>query len=293
MKPDYLLLGHFTRDVLPDGTTAPGGTSLYAALTAHRLGRRVAVVSAPAELAADWPAAIAVAFHPSPTSPTFENRYTPHGRQQLLHAAAEAIAVEDIPQGWRAAPVVHLGPILGETPEEFVHLFPGALLGVTPQGWMREWGPELPSPIAYRPWRPAPELLRRIDALVLSIEDVKGDESLVAGYARHCALVALTRGTLGATLFVRGQPYQIAAFPATERDPTGAGDVFAAALLVRLHETGDPLEAGRFAACVAAGSVEGAGASRIPVRAEVEQRLAAEARGQGSGIGDWGSGIGE
>lgn len=269
MKPDYLLLGHFTRDVLPDGTTAPGGTSLYASLTAYRLGLRVAVVSAPAELTADWPDAIAMAFHPSPT-PTFENRYTAHGRQQILHAASKPITVEDIPAAWRAAPVVHLGPILHETPERFVHLFPGALLGVTPQGWMRAWEPELPSPISYQPWRPAPELLRRIDALVLSIEDVKGDESLVAGYARHCSLVALTRGTLGATLFVHGEPHQIDAFPATERDPTGAGDVFAAALLVRLHETRDPIAAARFAAYVAARSVEGACASRIPTRAEVE-----------------------
>lgn len=279
MKPDYLLLGHFTRDVLPDGTTAPGGTSLYAALTGHRLGCHVAVVSAPAELPADWPAAIAVAFHPSPTPPTFENRYTPQGRQQILHAASEAIAVEDIPLEWRAAPVVHLGPVLGETPEHFVHLFPGALLGVTPQGWMRVWDSALPGPVSYRPWHPAPDLLRRIDALVLSIEDVKGDEALVAGYARHCPLVALTRGTLGATLFVQGEPQQIAAFPATERDPTGAGDVFAAALLVRLRETRDPIEAARFAACVAANSVEGAGASRIPVRAEVERQMAEAGRG--------------
>src|SRR5439155_3157904 len=140
MPPDYLLLGHVTRDVLPDGTTAPGGTSLYSALTAHRLGQRVAIISAPAELPADWPAEIAVSFHPSPAPPTFENRYTPQGRQQLLHAASDAIALEDIPWSWRATPVVHLGPVLGETPESFVHQFPGALLGVTPQGWMRAWG---------------------------------------------------------------------------------------------------------------------------------------------------------
>jgi sugar/nucleoside kinase (ribokinase family) len=279
MKPDYLLLGHFTRDVLPDGTTAPGGTSLYSALTAHQLGQRVAVVSAPAELPTDWPAAIAVAFHPSPAPPTFENRYTAQGRQQILHAASEAIALEDIPPEWRAAPVVHLGPVLGETPEQFASLFPNALLGVTPQGWMRTWEPTLPSAVNYRPWHPDADLLKRIDVLVLSIEDVKGDEALVAAYARHCALVALTRGARGATLFQHGEPYPIPAFPAIEREPTGAGDVFAAALLVRLHETGDPIAAARFAACVAAGSVEGSCVSGIPTRAETERRIAAEGWG--------------
>jgi ATP-dependent Clp protease ATP-binding subunit ClpA len=63
---------------------------------------------------------------------------------------------------------------------------------------------------------------------------------------------------------------------AIERDPTGAGDVFAAAFLIQLGETGDALEAARFAACVAAGSVEGRGASQIPTREETERRLAAE-----------------
>src|SRR5215510_15098828 len=97
MNPNYLMLGHFTRDVLPDGTTMPGGTSLYSALTAHRLGRNVGVVSAPAELPTGWPTAIQPSFHPSPTPPTFENRYTAEGRQQTLHAASQPITLEDIP----------------------------------------------------------------------------------------------------------------------------------------------------------------------------------------------------
>lgn len=55
MIPDYLMLGHFTRDLLPDGTITPGGTAFYAARTVDRLSRQVAVVSAPADLPADWP----------------------------------------------------------------------------------------------------------------------------------------------------------------------------------------------------------------------------------------------
>jgi sugar/nucleoside kinase (ribokinase family) len=270
---DYLMLGHFTRDVLPDGSTTPGGTSLYAALTAHCLGRNVGVVSAPAELPAGWPDPIQIVFHPSPAPPTFENRYMPEGRQQTLHSASQPITLDVIPEAWRTAPLIHLGPVLGETPEQLVDAFPHALLGVTPQGWMRTWDEPLPGPVLYRPWQPKPGVLERIDALVLSIEDVRGDEALVAGYARHCALVALTRGAQGSTLFLRGVPHHIPAFPAVERDPTGAGDVFAAALLIRLRETGDPLDAARFASYVAARSVEGAGISRIPSRGEIEQGL--------------------
>ena len=280
------MLGHFTRDVLPDGTTTPGGTSLYAALTAHRLGRDVGVVSAPAELPAGWPDAIQIAFHPSPAPPTFENRYTPEGRKQTLHAASQPITLGVIPEAWRTAPLIHLGPVLGETPEELVDAFPAALLGVTPQGWMRDWSEPLPGPVHYRPWQPASRVLERIDALVLSIEDVRGDEALVIGYARHCALVALTRGAQGSTLFVRGVPHHIPAFPAIESDPTGAGDVFAATLFTRLRDTGDPFEAARFASYVAALSVEGAGISRIPARAELDQGLATSIDAKAASVGD-------
>jgi sugar/nucleoside kinase (ribokinase family) len=276
MTPDYLLLGHITRDVLPDGSLVPGGTSLYAARTVHRLGKRVALVSAPAELPPDWSDEIEIAHHPSPTPPTFENRYTASGREQLLHAAATPISLDSVPEAWRAAPIVHLGPILAETPEELVFAFPHALIGVTPQGWMRVWDTALPSPIRYRPWQPSAALLKRIDALILSIEDVRGDEELVISYAQHCPLVALTRGAQGSTLFINGQPHAVPAFPAEERDPTGAGDVFAAALLVCLRETDNPLAAARFAACVAAASVEGWGTSAIPRRDEIERRLTAQ-----------------
>lgn len=278
MTLDYLMLGHITRDVLPDQTMVPGGTSLYAALTAQRLECKVGIVSAPAELPATWPADIPIVFHPSPTPPTFENIYTAHGRQQILHTASLPITVAAIPETWRSAPIVHLGPVLGETPEELVFAFPDALLGVTPQGWMRRWDMPLPSPIIYAPWRPNAQVLKRIDALVLSIEDVRGDEALVVSYARDCALVALTRGAQGATIFLQGEPHQIPAFIAEERDPTGAGDVFAATLFARLRTTGDPLQAARYAAYAAAISVEGPGSSYIPSRDQIDQGLASHLR---------------
>jgi sugar/nucleoside kinase (ribokinase family) len=57
-------------------------------------------------------------------------------------------------------------------------------------------------------------------------------------------------------------------------DPTGAGDVFAAAFLVRYHESGNPLEAAAFAACAASCVVEGVGASTLGDREEVLRRVA-------------------
>lgn len=267
--PDYLLIGHMTRDLLPDGSYASGGTALYAALTAHRLGRCVGVVSARAAIPPDWSAGIAVAFAPTMDAPIFENRYTPQGRVQILHAGSGVLTLDDVPLAWRSARIVHLAPILAETSERLVDAFPNALLGMTPQGMMRAWHTPLPAQIAYRPWDPPPRVLERIDVLVMSIEDVRFDEARARAYARYCPLVALTRGAAGATLFINGHPHSIDACPAIERDPTGAGDVFAAAFLVRLDETGDPLEAAYFAACIAARSVEDVGPGAIPYRADV------------------------
>jgi sugar/nucleoside kinase (ribokinase family) len=70
----------------------------------------------------------------------------------------------------------------------------------------------------------------------------------------------------------------VPALPRAEVDPTGAGDVFAAAFLVRYHETGDALEAAAFAACAASCVVEGIGASTLGDRAEVLRRTALRER---------------
>ena len=264
--PTFLAIGHVTRDLLPGGGSSSGGTALYAGLTAQRLGASAAIFTAAAQLPPDLPSGIAVARSATDRTSTFENRYTPAGRQQWLHEAAPPIDLAALPEAWRACPLVHLGPVLQECAPSTLDAFPNARVLATPQGWMRSWDAQLPSPVRYQPWRPDPEFLRRLSALVLSIEDVHGDEESVLGYARHCPLVALTRGKQGATLFIAGEPHQIDPRPSHEVDPTGAGDVFAAAFLLRLHETNDPIAAASFAAAIAGASVEGLGTSAIPKR---------------------------
>lgn len=264
--PDYLAIGHVTRDLLPGGGSSSGGTALYGGLTAQRLGANAAIFTAAAHLPPDLSPNLRVARMPTDRTSTFENRYTPEGRQQWLHEAAPPIDLTALPAEWRACPLVHLAPVLQECTPAMLDAFPNARVLATPQGWMRYWDAELPSPVHYQVWQPEPAFLRRLSVVVLSIEDVRGDEQIVLGYARHCPLVALTRGKQGATLFIRGEPHAIPARPSHEVDPTGAGDVFAAALLLRLHETNDPIAAATFAAAIAGASVEGHGTSAIPKR---------------------------
>jgi len=58
-------------------------------------------------------------------------------------------------------------------------------------------------------------------------------------------------------------------------DPTGAGDIFAAAFFIRYRESADVIEAARFANACAALSVRKAGLAGVPTRSAVEARQAA------------------
>jgi len=61
-----------------------------------------------------------------------------------------------------------------------------------------------------------------------------------------------------------------------EVDATGAGDVFAAAYMVRIHETGDALSAARFASAAAALSIRGEGIAAIAGRDQIEAMVGLE-----------------
>ena len=57
-------------------------------------------------------------------------------------------------------------------------------------------------------------------------------------------------------------------------DPTGAGDVFAAAFMLRFNETNDPYLAAPFANSAASFAIEGPGTTTLATRSQVEERMA-------------------
>jgi sugar/nucleoside kinase (ribokinase family) len=272
---DFLAIGHVTRDLLPDGGAAPGGTALYAALTAQRLGLRAAVYTAGA------PAVDGIDWHslPAGSPSTFENRYQDGRRRQWLHAAAPDLPADGLPPAWRNAAVVLLGPVLHEVEAARAREFPGSLVGMTPQGWLRDWDMPLPAPLRPRHWQPTDADLAAIDVLVLSPEDVGGDQAAAEAYAQRVPLGVVTLGVRGALMFRAGTAEAVAAYHADEVDPTGAGDVFTATLLIRLWEQGDAAAAARYAAAAAACAIEGLGTAALPDRSQVEARLAGGPRG--------------
>ena len=115
---DYLVMGHLTQDLTPDGPRL-GGTATYSALTARALGLRVGVITSASEKTSMKAfEGIQVISIPSEHTTTFENIYSESGRRQTLHHQAAHISFEFVPEAWRNASIIHLGPVAQELDSE-------------------------------------------------------------------------------------------------------------------------------------------------------------------------------
>ena len=266
---DYLVIGHVAHDLTPVGPRL-GGTVAYSALTAQALGSRVGIVTASGpETSLETLNGIPVLSLESPQSTTFENIYTKTGRIQYLRAQATRIDLNSVPEVWRRTPIIHLGPIANEMDAILPDGFSPSLLGLTPQGWMRQWDSE--SRVSMGEWKDAEAALARANAVVISREDVNGNEELIEHMAHQTRILVVTESAAGAVLYWNGDRRRFRAPEVTEVDPTGAGDIFAAAFFTRLLTTRDPWEATRFATLIATCSVTRVGLAGIATPREIEE----------------------
>lgn len=266
--PDYLVIGTVCQDLTDNGFVV-GGTVAYSGLTARNLGRKTGAITSFAD---DFPVqqmlpGIQVLRQPSPVTTTYQNVYVNGRRQQYVRAVASEVDNSLVPDEWKEARIVHLGPLVQEVQPAIIDLFPNSLIGITPQGWMRKW--DSTGRVTPTRWTPSAHILQRVRAVILSEEDVGDDLSIVEEYARSTEILVLTSGWKGSSVYWEGKVTYIPAQDATEIDPTGAGDIYAAAFLVRLDETGDPLAAADFANLVASCSVSRRGIAGIPTEHEI------------------------
>jgi len=267
--PDYLLIGHITHDVTPEGPRL-GGTVSYGAHTAAAFGIRVGILTSarPDEpLLRDLPDGVMVVNIPAEHTTTFENIYGPEGRTQYLHHRAATLTPAMLPERWRAARLVHIAPLCWEADPAFFSHFPHSPICVTPQGYMRHREPDgLIRPI---PWADAPRLLPQTHLTVMSEEDIAYDPSLEHTFAGLAPLLVVTRAERGGALYRDGARREYRAFPVAAVNPTGAGDVFATALHIALHRLGDLDRALTVAAYLAGQSVTREGFDSAPLPTEV------------------------
>lgn len=267
-RPQYVVVGHITKDLVAGGYRL-GGTALYAARAAAALGWRVGVVTAlEPGMSLELDEEIQVRRSAAAATTTFENIYRDRERVQRVLAVAPPLTLAAVPSAWRKADVIHLGPVAGEVTEEMVTAFPQSFLGLSPQGWLRQWDDG--GWVSYRPWRP--QNLEGVKAMVFSDEDVALDPEAVAWYARRVPVVALTLGERGCRIYYGDRVRELPAFPVVAGDITGAGDVFAAAFFCALARGRDPFWAGRFANSAASFLVE-RGIAGLPSWGQVLVRM--------------------
>ena len=270
--PDFVAIGHVTLDRFGD-EVRPGGAALYSAVTAHRLGLSAGILTSHA---ADYPleaipSRIEVVTLEAPATTVFEYDAVSGDRQQKLVSTARPLAVRDLPDDWREAPLALLAPVAQEVDLRLSAAFEDGSVGAAAQGWLRALDDE--RRIVTQPWGGAREVLNRVLALFVSAEDLRGHESQLTEWVQRVPVAVVTAGAAGALLYVNGERYEVRPRRTREVDPTGAGDVFAAAFLVHYQRHPDPWDAAEAATCAASLSVEGEGWSTVPDAAQLEEAL--------------------
>ncbi len=274
MQFDYITVGHVTVDLLEDGTRRAGGTALYSALQAARLGLRALILTRGVAdeietLLEPWAEELDVQVQAAPETTRFATSGLGAQRTQRLLAWAGPLE----PTGRMECAILHLAPVAAELPPHWPE--GGRLVGLTPQGLTRRWPPGggivQPAP----PPASAVEQAARVDALVLSELELPVCEALVARARAGGALLALTAGERPNTILAPGaDPIVLAARPvALLADDLGAGDVYAAALFTGLAEGRTPAQAGALANAAAALRITGTGAQAVAGRSRIEAVL--------------------
>lgn len=297
LPPDVVHVGSACRDLVDDdprGWRLGGGVS-YASLTTARLGLRTAAVvgvdglaAAASELELLRDAGVQILPVPLAEGPVFRNEETPGGRVQHWPVRGHRLPVPALPGSWAQAPAWSLVPVASELGEGWADTVPASVfVSLAWQGLLREQGPDQLT--ARR--APASSPLLAVARLVgVSREDLPAGTgpAELTGFVRPGAQVALTDGFHGGEL-ISVQPRRApdvvrwaAVPPVRVVDPTGAGDVFLAALLAAtvrpdltielVPRSATPLE---FAAAAASLVVEAPGLLGVPDRSAVLDRLRA------------------
>jgi sugar/nucleoside kinase (ribokinase family) len=298
-SPVVVVVGAAARDIAEDdprGWRLGGGVS-YSALTTARLGLATAAIvgvdaeaSTARELDLLRQAGVVVHLAPLDEGPVFVNLERPDGRLQLGMNRSDAVPVAAVPDAWRDAPGWILAPVAGELPDEWAVVpSTSAIVAVGWQGLLRELVPG--SPVRHLDPAPNP-IVARADLVGLSRDDVDQATELaeLCRLLRPGASLVVTQGDRGGLVLEAGTdgPGHPRHYPPVRShdpvDPTGAGDVFLAALAAARIEprlVGGRIDAGYdllLAAAAASLVLEGPGLLGVPDRAAIRERVAAARR---------------
>ena len=274
---DFTTVGHVTVDVLPDGSRRAGGTALYSALQASRLGLRALIVTRglPSEiesLLAQFDDEIALIVQPSRQTTTLATTWEEGVRRQRVLSWAGPIEL----QAPLESPILHLAPIARELPAGWRGH--DGFVGLTPQGLVRSWSELGAEMLTGHPDRSSLQVAKLSSAIVISEQERAGCAELISATLGTGGLVAIPAGASPTILLQSDQdPLKLEVARVDEPiDDLGAGNVYASALFIALYEGQEASSAASFASAAAAERMRGLGAEAIAHRGAVEARVAAQ-----------------
>jgi 1D-myo-inositol 3-kinase len=253
-----LVVGHYCHDTLIGNASTRrtlGGSAAYASAILEAIGEPHDVV---AKVGADFLYGALVSRRPRVAqgkTTAFVVDYRGVERHERVEAVAPAIEPEELSGAWDAG--LACG-IAGEVPLRTLERMRriSRVLIADAQSLLREISPG--GEVVLR--SPAEDAVGLLDVLKASEKEAEALD--VAALRRKLTLV-VTDGPRGCSILSANAQVRVEAFPARERDPTGAGDCFAAGLAAGLAR-GLPLErAARVAAWCGARAVEHLGVPRL------------------------------
>ncbi len=286
-----LVVGHVTHDRYEGGIVA-GGCAYYGARVHDQLQGQTKLVTVVGE---DFECDDAIAgldrrVERSGQTTVFANYY-PAGqpRIQLLEARAPAVQPGSVDPAWLDAELVHLAPVCREIDlERWLEAVGDGLVAINVQGWLKKAGetvdPDQLESIQRRgvtrkvprvveePWDVDGQLLKQVDIACLSEEDLRQQDDLLERLIESVPVVALTRGKQGSRIYVEGDPTDVGIVATESVDPTGAGDVFAAAFSHAVAGGRSPVAAAQRAAAASSLVIEDIGAAGLRRFDELEER---------------------
>ena len=276
-----LLVGPVTIDVI-DGERRAGGGVAYAATVATAFGVRARVLTACAD-DANLTALEGHDVHVVRDAHTLTFGFVdgPTGRELRVLAKPEhQLSAADLPAGWQHSEALMLAPLIeGDIDVDSFTAIGGGFgqFAVLTQGLQRTVeadGHYLSGPRLFSLVRTCTTGYSFFRSTREAQSWEPADEAAIL--ARGGSIVT-TRAEQGADIAQGGDTLHVAPFPVDHAvDTTGAGDVFAAALILAMDDGIDV--AGALAAAFAAASVEQLGLAPLPDRAEIMRRLVAAGR---------------
>lgn len=257
-----------------------GGSVVYASLIVKNLGYNAGIIGTSNEKIKDKISKLGIDttyLYTTKKTTEFKNIYS--GKERVQYAIkGEKILPEDIPEETLNSEGILLAPVLDEVDTDFTFPQRKTIFMVDISGFLRKVSNK--GKIVLERNMKIVDLIRNSDIFKCNIREARiiSDQYNVEDVCRvfsvnYDGVGIITAGREGSYVFHDNKIFNIPPYKTIEVDPTGSGDIYGTAFLVRYLERKNVLDAGIFASAAASYVVEGYGIKNIPNRNEIEHRV--------------------